>query len=80
MAQHDLTFKPRLLPSPKAAAYLGISESTLRTLNLPRRVLGSKRLYDVWTLDEYADSLTVEGQEVEPEVNTCRGKFGRRAS
>lgn len=78
MAKADLTFAPRLMPSPKAAAYLGISESMLRTLDLPRRVIGAKRLYDRFTLDEYADSLTVDGQE--PEANTCRGKFGRRAS
>lgn len=80
MANHDFAFTPRLLPAAKAAAYLGISESTLRTLNLPRRILGSKRLYDVLALDHYADSLTVEGEEIALEANTCRGKFGRRAS
>jgi hypothetical protein len=33
---------PRLMPAPVAAAYLGVSESTLRTLPIPRRVLGAK--------------------------------------
>lgn len=80
MARHDITFAPRLLATPVAAAYLGVSESTLRTLDLPRRILGGKRLYDRHTLDEYADSLTVEGQHEQSGMNTCRGKFGRRAS
>ncbi|WP_246053608.1 helix-turn-helix domain-containing protein [Paracoccus hibiscisoli] len=80
MARHAFAFTPRLLPAAKAAAYLGISESTLRSLNLPRRILGGKRLYDVLALDQYADALTVEGEETTPEANTCRGKFGRRAS
>lgn len=80
MARADLTFAPRLLPSPQAAAYLGVSETTLRGLNIPRKVLGGKRLYDRLALDEYADSLTMEGLDTGVEVNTCRGKFGRRAS
>ena len=55
-------FVPRLLPAPQAAAYLGVSETTLRGLSLPRRVLGGKRLYDRLTLDAYADGLETEGE------------------
>lgn len=78
MARADLTFAPRLLPSPQAASYLGISETTLRGLDIPRKLLGGRRLYDRFALDEYASRLPTEGDE--PEVNTCRGKFGRQAS
>jgi hypothetical protein len=45
------------MPSPVAAHYLGVLESTLRTLSLPRRQLGAKRVYDKADLDAYADTL-----------------------
>lgn len=70
-----IEFVPRLLPSPEAARYLGVSESTLRGLGIPRRMLGAKRLYDRHALDAYASDLPVEG---EVEADTCAGKFGRR--
>ena len=69
-----LEFVPRLLPAPEAARYLGVSESTLRSLGIARRVLGAKRLYDRIELDAYASSLPVEGETKE---DTCAGKFGR---
>lgn len=56
-------FPPRLMPAPVAAHYLGVSESTLRTLGLPRRQLGAKRVYDKSDLDAYADGLPYEGRE-----------------
>lgn len=65
MARCDLTFPPRLLSSVRAAAYLGISETTLRTLGLPRRVLGKRRLYDRYELDAFADGLEVEDSEAD---------------
>ncbi|PTW46063.1 helix-turn-helix domain-containing protein [Rhodovulum kholense] len=71
-------FAPRLMPAPQAAHYLGVSESTLRSLDLPRRIVGAKRLFDRLDLDAFADSLATEGGQAE--VNTCHGKFGRRAS
>ncbi|WP_232844871.1 helix-turn-helix domain-containing protein [Paracoccus onubensis] len=73
MARADLTFAPRLLPSPQAAAYLGVSETTLRGLNIPRKVLGGKRLYDRLALDEYASGLPDEGEN---RRNTCDDVFG----
>ena len=67
----DTSFTPRLMPAPQAAHYLGVSESTLRKLPLPRKVLGGKRLYDRIELDAYADALATEGTaEV---TNTCDG-------
>lgn len=59
----SISFVPRLLPSPMAAAYLGVSETTLRTLGLPRRLLGGKKLYDRLSLDEYASALPTEGED-----------------
>lgn len=59
-------FPPLLMPAPAAAHYLGVSESTLRVLGLPRRVIGAKRLYDRRDLDAWADSLPYEATE---EVN-----------
>ena len=55
-------FPPRLMPSPQAAHYLGVSESTLRTLEIIRRKLKGKRVYDKADLDAYADSLPYEGE------------------
>ena len=75
MSRAALEFVPRLLPAPEAARYLGVSESTLRTLGIARRVLGAKRLYDRIDLDAYASGLPIEG---EVEANTCDGKFGAR--
>lgn len=73
MSRADLTFAPRLLPSPQAAAYLGVSETTLRGLSLPRKMLGGKRLYDRLTLDAYASGLPDEGEN---RRNTCDAVFG----
>ncbi len=64
--RNSIAVAPRLLPAPQAAAYLGISETNLRSLNLSRKILGGKRLYDRLTLDAYADNLATEG-EAEPE-------------
>ncbi len=51
------------MPAPVAAHYIGVSESTLRTLGLPRRQLGAKRVYDKADLDAYADSLPYDGEK-----------------
>jgi hypothetical protein len=75
----DPFFPPRLLPAAEAAHYLGVSETTLRNLSLPRRMLGAKRLYDRLTLDEYASSLPVEGEDggrETDEVDECDRHFG----
>ncbi len=54
---------PALLTESGAATYLGISNSKLRELKLPRRELGRKRLYDRRDLESYIDSLPYEGEE-----------------
>ncbi|AZB54755.1 DNA-binding protein [Cereibacter sphaeroides] len=74
-ANANIAFAPRLLPAPQAAAYLGVSATTLRNLPIPRKVLGGKRLYDRLELEAYADSLTTEGEE---RGNSCDGAFGIR--
>lgn len=63
MTKHDLTFAARLLPAPLAARYLGVSETTLRGLPIPRKMLGGKRLYDRFDLDAFADDLNREGDQ-----------------
>lgn len=72
-----LDFAPRLMPAPQAAHYLGVSPTKLRGLPITRRILDGKRVYDRFDLDAYASGLPVEGEMTE--VNTCAGKFGRRA-
>lgn len=62
-AKPTIGFLPRLLPAPQAAAYLGVSESKLRTMPIPRKVLDGKRLYDRLALDAYADDLATEGDD-----------------
>lgn len=65
---------PRLMGADEAAAYLGVGTTTLRSLGIPRKVLGARRLYDRLTLDAYASELPVEG---ELEENPCDEAFGR---
>lgn len=76
-----LTYAPRLLGAPQAAAYLGISATNLRGLGLPVVLLGTRRLYDRIDLDAYADNLPRDGGEnagsgAGREVNTCDGVWG----
>ena len=60
-----LDFTPRLMPARQAAHYLGISVTMLRSQNLPRRILGSKRLYDRYDLDRFASELPTEEDTTE---------------
>ncbi|APE43390.1 DNA-binding protein [Sulfitobacter alexandrii] len=74
-----LSFIPRLMPAPQAAHYLGVSESKLRCLKLPRKVLDGKRLYDRIELDAYADNLATEGGIPGSDMgggNSCDDIFG----
>lgn len=73
MALH-FDFTPRLMPGPQAAHYLGVSESKLKTLGIPRRLLDGKRLYHINDLMAYADALHIEG-ETEAD-NPCDSIFG----
>lgn len=73
MPRADLTYQPRLLPVAQAAAYLGVSETTLRGLPIPRKLLGGRKLYDRLALDEYASSLPSEGDA--DEVSECDRVF-----
>ena len=60
-ARAAITFAPRLLGEAQAAAYIGVSSSTLRKLPIPRKVEGGRKLFDRLDLDAYADSLPYEG-------------------
>ena len=48
---------PRLMAAPLAAAYVGLSENTLRTVGPKPREVGKRRLYDRIDLDRWADRL-----------------------
>jgi hypothetical protein len=67
---------PALLTESGAAAYLGISNSKLRELKLPRRELGRKRLYDRRDLENYVDSLPYEGEDQTEDEGQCDAVFG----
>ena len=73
-ARANIAFTPRLLPAPQAAAYLGVSPTTLRTLSIPRRMLGGKRLYDRLDLDAFASDLPTEGEDDKPD--SCDAAWG----
>jgi hypothetical protein len=60
-----LTYAPRLLTAPEAAQYLGVSQTTLRSLAIPRCHLLSKRLYDRIKLDDFASNLPTDEQDDE---------------
>jgi hypothetical protein len=56
--RHPLPVTPRLMRPAIAAAYLGVSESHLRTLPLTPRRMGERIVvYDRHDLDAYADAL-----------------------
>ena len=74
MTQRTL-LQPALLGTADAARYLGISATTLRGLELRRRVLGGRRLYDRRDLDAFANELPYEG-DTKREGNTCDAVFG----
>lgn len=62
MGARSFDFAPILLPAPRAAWYLGVSETKLRALPIARRELDGKRVYHRADLDAYADSLPIEGE------------------
>lgn len=62
MGKIDISFQPRLMSAPEAAAYLATSQTVLRSLPIPRKVQGARRVYDRLDLDAYAASLSYEGE------------------
>ena len=54
--------QPALMSERDAAFYCGISQTTLRGLGLPRRMLGSRRLYDRRDLDDFVSGLPYENE------------------
>ncbi|MFG6083889.1 helix-turn-helix domain-containing protein [Paracoccus litorisediminis] len=71
MGKHDLTFAPYMLSANDAAAYLGISETTLRGLPIPRKCHGSRRLYLRADLEAYAKDLPYEGDQIDSQEREC---------
>ena len=56
LAATDLPGWPRLLPAALAAAYIGVSASTLAGLGVQPVAIGRRRLYDRLDLDRLVDS------------------------
>ena len=71
-----MSYPPILMKTTDAAAYLGISEATLRSLSIPRKVRGGNRLYYRPDLDEYARELEYETREDGKGENECDKLFG----
>ncbi|MBV0893357.1 helix-turn-helix domain-containing protein [Paracoccus sp. Z118] len=76
MGRADLTFQPRLMGAPEAAAYVGISQTTLLELGIPRRMLRGRRLFDRLDLDAYAGGLPYDQQDEASEASECDKAFG----
>lgn len=79
MGKIDISFQPRLMSAPEAARYLGLSETTLRGLGLPRRELGKRRLYDRYDLEAFANSLRYDAEETDTageDSDECDRLFG----
>lgn len=66
--------QPALMGERDAARYLGVSAGTLRKTGLPRRVWGSRRLYDRHDLDLFAGSLPYEHED-DAEARKCDEAF-----
>lgn len=69
----SLSFPPRLLGAAEAAAYLGISATTLRGLGIPQRQLGGRVLWDRLDLDAYASELPYKTDQARG--NSCDAVF-----
>jgi hypothetical protein len=76
-AKASLTFAPRLLPTPQAAAYLGVSPTKMLALPIRPKQLDGKVVYDRLDLDAYADTLLYQGEQPRDEGrNSCDEAFG----
>lgn len=65
-----------LLSESDAAKWLGICSTTLRTLSIPRRALGRRRLYDVRDLEAARDNLPYENEGTDRAEASCDAAFG----
>lgn len=57
MPRQAITFTSRLMQTPEAAVYLGVSERMTWELSILPKLLGSKCRYDRLSLGEYASNL-----------------------
>ncbi|MEM1346610.1 MAG: helix-turn-helix domain-containing protein [Pseudomonadota bacterium] len=74
MVERPTSTPARLMGEADAAAYLGISPTTLRRQGFNRRKLGALRLYERADLDQFADSLEFESPKeggAREESETC---------
>ena len=79
--RHVAAAWPRLLSEPLAAAYLSISETTLREHGPAPKRFGRRRLYDRRDLDQWADLLNgqpLEEDDLEREAREAERRFLER--
>ena len=79
MGKIDISYQPRLMPAPEAARYIGVSETTLRGLGLPRRVLGKRRLYDRYDLEAFVNAMSYDAEDAsaaDGDRDECDRLFG----
>lgn len=62
-ARPAIPYVPRLFGAADAAQYLSLSQTTLRTLDIPRKQKGGRYFYDRMDLDAWANDLPYEGDE-----------------
>lgn len=72
-----MSFFRRFMGISDAAQYLGISASKLRDLPVRRKCIDSRRVYDRYDLDAWADECPYEGEIMKArEDDECDTAFG----
>ncbi len=72
--KQPLEYAPRLMGAEAAARHLGVSKTKFLSLEIPRKRLDGRVLYDRYDLDQFADDLPYEGGN--HGGNTCDRAFG----
>ena len=74
MGRAPLDFVPRLMSAPDAARYIGISETYLRTLGLPRRILGKRRTKNQGPAGRYVSEKRYGHHQRHAALHVLRGR------
>lgn len=72
-------YAPILLGVADAARYIGVSQTTLRSLPIPKKRLGARVLYHRFDLEAYAAEIHYDGEYIdtaEKDREECDRLFG----
>lgn len=58
-------YAPILMGVADAALYIGVSQTTLRSLPIPKKRLGARVLYHRFDLEAYAAEMNYDGEQIE---------------